>query len=796
MGTRPADRSPHFMLVPSLSCPGQCGYCFGPRSGPVMDQAAMLAAVDWIGRAAKEGAPGPVRITFHGGEPLAAGHALWRSMLGRLAESLPDRDLKLSLQSNLWLLDDEYCRIFNRYKVEIGTSLDGPADLTDAQRGSGYFARTMTGVARARGSGLDVACIATFTPQSASRVPEVFDFFLSQRLHFSVHAAVRSLGQRLSGYELSSEAYGRVLLELLDLYLDRRRETRVTLLDEMISGVAEGHGCVCTFQDCLGLFHAIDPQGDIFPCQRMCGRPEYRLGRVADAPSIRELLESPMARRLAAHKRAVREECAACDHVAYCAGGCPYNAWAGGESLRDPLCEAYRTIYDEIWRRALGEMEAEDNLALVASGPWDRRSPFLLRKGPLAELARRGPHPTEVARSARRVVAANELARDRERAAGRLLAAGICRTPSSARASLAALESQIRPSRLPLNKVYLHVTFRCSLGCNHCYVPADPHGAGMEDMPVEAVSRVLAQAHDAGFRRVIVTGGEPLCHSNRDDLLAALAAACGALRPLTIGLRSSLAMAADSDLLMRIAAAADQLGVSIDGDREFHDARRGPGRFDATVANLERYLALTKDVPGAAAVMLAAVLSAEEAQGEPGRAVWSLADRLEVSKVGISPPLPLGRALQWASPRVMEARAAHLDPDEVVANGFAPVGSCGLGGVLYILPDGSAYPCRALRLPEWRLGNVLSDGLAAVLESQRFLFLQSRSVDTNQGCRNCEVRYICGGPCHAWRETPETCDVDAAPLDCSRREQNARRILAAARQYLGLPYSPPPNAVP
>ncbi len=65
-----------------------------------------------------------------------------------------------------------------------------------------------------------------------------------------------------------------------------------------------------------------------------------------------------------------------------------------------------------------------------------------------------------------------------------------------------------------------------------------------------------------------------------------------------------------------------------------------------------------------------------------------------------------------------------------------------------------------LRLPEWRLGNLLTDGLAAMVESERFRFLQARSVDTNLACRRCDLCYICGGSCRAWRDPASPCDVD------------------------------------
>ena len=93
-----------------------------------------------MARIAKESGQRKVKITFHGGEPLQAGHDLWRQALQGLEQRLGRGRYEVALQSNLWLLDDELCQLFTEHKVEIGTSLDGPEEITDRQRGRGYFA--------------------------------------------------------------------------------------------------------------------------------------------------------------------------------------------------------------------------------------------------------------------------------------------------------------------------------------------------------------------------------------------------------------------------------------------------------------------------------------------------------------------------------------------------------------------------------------------------------------------------------------------------------------------------------
>ena len=143
------------MLVPSASCPARCRYCFGPRGeGAVMDERILNATVGWIDDL--KSSLDKLDIIFHGGEPLTAGIDFYRRALPRLRQSLKTKRPRLNMQSNLWLLTDEFCEMFAEYGVSLGTSLDGPEEITDNQRGRGYFRRTMAGIELARSHGLRI----------------------------------------------------------------------------------------------------------------------------------------------------------------------------------------------------------------------------------------------------------------------------------------------------------------------------------------------------------------------------------------------------------------------------------------------------------------------------------------------------------------------------------------------------------------------------------------------------------------------------------------------------------------
>src|SRR4051812_32135495 len=76
-----------------------------------------------------------LRIVFHGGEPLLAGADRFEGWCRKLVSSLNDVvDVRMAIQTNGTLIDDEWLDIFRRYQIVVGVSLDGPADVNDSLR--------------------------------------------------------------------------------------------------------------------------------------------------------------------------------------------------------------------------------------------------------------------------------------------------------------------------------------------------------------------------------------------------------------------------------------------------------------------------------------------------------------------------------------------------------------------------------------------------------------------------------------------------------------------------------------
>lgn len=461
-------------------------------------------SLDFMERIAPE--EGNVRVTFHGGEPLLAGAEFYEYILPRLRQRF-GRRLRLSMQSNLIAMDERMAQLIRDYRIAVGTSIDGNEAMCDAQRGKGYYAANERGRSLLLQYGVEVSRICTFTHGSAGEAERVFRHYagsLRSGIPYALHGAVRALDREPDAYTVTVEDMTKIMLETLAAYKQNIRQTRVSTLDSMAKGCFDEEGHTCTFFPCLGRFAAIAPDGSIYSCQRFCGHEEFALGNVMDNLSEAQILESAAYRKLLAKQEGVQKECGTCVHFPYCSGGCLYNMFASNTE-KDPYCEAYRAVFDEISRDMALEMGYLMTKRITAE------------HAPLLQMAGDQPHPYDL-----------EINEQRMRQASKW---GLYPYGAST-----ALERYKKNRVSELNKLYLHFTFDCPLRCGHCYARGGE--SEMSEMPVSVALDIIEQAQKLLFRAVVVTGGEPFVHTEVDKLLAGIRHI--ALKGMRLILRTSL----------------------------------------------------------------------------------------------------------------------------------------------------------------------------------------------------------------------------------------------------------------
>jgi uncharacterized protein len=768
-----------FLPVLSTGCQASCKYCFGPNSGKTIDPQNIDRLIEYIKFITTETGQEKIEITFHGGEPLLADIAIWKKVLSACTASFAPGKISFSMQSNLWNLNPELCKLFKEYNLSIGTSLDGTKEINDRQRGEGYFDRTFKNIQLAALNHLTPGVIATFTPFNAARYEEVFSFFLKHKLSFTVHACVPVINQGPGDYDLDPQTYGNLLCNLLELYIPARHYIRIPTLDQMILSFVEQEGQVCIFKDCLGMFLAICPDGYIYPCQRFSGHKEFALGNIKNKPTVEDLMASPVAQKMEQRQNNVKKLCANCEYYSFCKGGCLYNAWSAGNNI-DPYCESYKQIFSKINDGLIQEISSTENVEAIISGTKNYLKNPLLRKGALIDLARKNVHPTKKVENALKIVSVVELAGNTSigQTVFRLNGLGI----SVSEEYLENMKKSIGENRKPLNNLYIHLSYQCQLACTHCYAAAN--GDSGDFFPHQELEKLILSASDLQFRQVIFTGGEPLLHPDIDLILELLSKLKEKVKSVLFVLRSNFIKEMQDKELEKIANAFHKIIVSLDGNEETHDSRRGAGSFAAAAANIGKYQRLFANGKNWGELSLGCVLHSNEMESDAVLSMHEFAHRHHIRNIRFKPVLPIGRASEGQNEPVSEALSSFMDIGEILSNGYTPVNSCGMGDNLYVDPNGDAFPCYAFKKKHTYLGNVRIDGLEKTVKSVSFKDLSTHTVDTNPKCSRCRYRYLCGGACRAWGGEKTQIHLNTPPPNCEGLYQRAQEIYQFALNYL------------
>lgn len=310
------------------------------------------------------------------------------------------------------------------------------------------------------------------------------------------------------------------------------------------------------------------------------------------------------------------------------------------------------------------------------------------------------------------------------------------------------------PERRPIEAVYanshpcgaiLEITYRCNMRCSFCVASAgsEQSPAGGELDPDEW-DRVLDQLGEWAPSPVNITGGEPLLRPDLVMRMAQKARAVG-LEPLLL---TNATLIDDAMAQNLYDAGIREVQVSIDSPAaETHDASRGvTGAFRAARRGIDAMQKVGMEVSGAAVITRQNIDQ-----------ISAIADcfRGYGSHTKISEVLPLGRGTSHPdllSPEQLFRMQVFLCErgDGLLARSLFARETCSIGTTPAVTPYGDVYPCFSMRFPDFIIGNVRSQSIAAMWEESPALRqLTAWRIQDVEICRDCRNRLICGGGCRA-----------------------------------------------
>lgn len=321
--------------------------------------------------------------------------------------------------------------------------------------------------------------------------------------------------------------------------------------------------------------------------------------------------------------------------------------------------------------------------------------------------------------------------------------------------------AEVKPHKAyPLESIHLNLTNECNLRCTYCY-------AGDRESKPGRLSRfeyfnLLEKITPHGPFIITLTGGEPTLNPDWAAIARKAKDLGHSMMLLTNGTHLSAGSASEAAELFSM------IKVSVDGSSEaVHDGLRGKGSYASAMAAVEALLSRGAPVMLSMTVTRKNIDDIPKAASKYG-AMLSFAPLFRAGRAKFRPDLDITGDEYYQA----LAGAPGVNPMSTLCSVLAsaagrPVRKCSIGdGEISIGPDGTVYPCHMLHYAQFAAGNIREVQLPDLLRSDPMRICQNLIVDRMEDCRNCEVRYLCGGACRA-RAFHATGRINSADDFCS-----------------------------
>ena len=316
----------------TMACNFKCTYCYADAG---LDQSSYMSsetAHKIVDEYVRMNPDNCVTMLMHGGEPLL-NYKLVKD-ISEYSKQYGDK-VKVIIQTNASLINDEIAEYFKANNIIVGISLDGPAPYQNAtrclQNGKGSFDQVLRGVRCLQKHDVSFGALGVMTANVAEHIDEILDFFLANDIYQFSFIPLMKFGRGgddcslyVSGEQIFN-AYKKIYYRIIEnnTHNDKKIQER-TLANMALSVFANENTFMCTQTPCgagrrvLG----ISNNGDIFTCDDFLGDPEYKIGNVHDGHFDEMLDKSDVVAKAMCRSKDSIKRCKDCIWKVLCGGVC------------------------------------------------------------------------------------------------------------------------------------------------------------------------------------------------------------------------------------------------------------------------------------------------------------------------------------------------------------------------------------------------------------------------------------------------------------------------------------------
>lgn len=351
----------------SGNCNMRCRYCFYAdeldnreiRSYGKMSVDTMHTIVD----KAMEYGDYECTIAFQGGEPTLAGLDFYRDLVAYVTAHENPKKLKIhyALQTNGYLINEEWAAFLGENHFLVGVSLDGLKEIHDRYRldaaGKGTYQRVISAIRLLEKHQVEYNILTVVTAATARNGQKIYNYF--KKNHFGYQQYIECLdpigeepGQH--EYSLTPEKYGEFLKSMFDAwYLDMRSGTYVynRYFENLMMIMAGQQPESCNMRGVCGKQWVFEADGSVYPCD-FYALDQWRLGNIQEN-SFEEMDEKRDELGFIQWSMRQQEDCQKCRWFGLCRNGCRRNREpvTAENTNRNYFCKSYQMFFEYAYPR-------------------------------------------------------------------------------------------------------------------------------------------------------------------------------------------------------------------------------------------------------------------------------------------------------------------------------------------------------------------------------------------------------------------------------------------------------------
>lgn len=292
------------------------------------------------------------KIILHGGEPLMIPINILEMFLEEIFNL--NNNVQINLQTNLTLLNENHCNLFEKYKIKVGFSIDGYNIEQNQFRvdkyGNNIFELVMKKYKYAQERGINLGAIITINRTHINHEQELLNFIQEKNLKCNIRPAYPTSN---NNFYLTPYEYAMFFNNMFDLwyYNEKLNSFLIKDFENEILEVLNKKACKSCSEsvDCSKSFLSVDPEGECYVCNRLYGIDEFYIGNLLNK-SLDDIIQKSNDKLAKRWLYLKDNNCKECNIKKFCHGGCPAISYSssGNYLNQDYFCVSYQIIKEHI----------------------------------------------------------------------------------------------------------------------------------------------------------------------------------------------------------------------------------------------------------------------------------------------------------------------------------------------------------------------------------------------------------------------------------------------------------------